>query len=57
MFLYVLPINEVTAVGSGGSTENSTKLPAGQNTFPFSFLLPANLPSSFEGKFLYLSTR
>jgi hypothetical protein len=26
-------------------------LQAGQHTFPFSFILPHNLPSSFEGQF------
>ncbi|XP_052278843.1 arrestin domain-containing protein 3-like isoform X1 [Dreissena polymorpha] len=33
--------------GSG----QSTLLQAGRHTFPFSFLLPPNLPSSFEGSF------
>ena len=33
-----------------GSSESGTQeLPQGRHTFPFSFMLPPNLPSSFEG--------
>ena len=33
---------------------NTTKLASGRHTFPFSFLLPSNLPSSFEGAHGYV---
>ena len=36
-------------LGSGGSTENTSKLLAGRNVFPFTYQLPPNLPTSFEG--------
>ncbi|XP_076472508.1 arrestin domain-containing protein 3-like [Babylonia areolata] len=33
---------------------NTTKLPRGRHTFPFCFILPPNLPSSFEGAHGYV---
>ncbi|CAK8696973.1 unnamed protein product [Clavelina lepadiformis] len=39
---------------SGGMSENAESIPAGQNIFPFQFQLPAELPSSFEGRHGYI---
>jgi hypothetical protein len=41
---------------SAGPNQGSdtTKLPMGRHTFPFSFVLPPNLPSSFEGQHGYV---
>lgn len=41
--------NRFWFLGSGGLTEAATELAPGQHSFPFSFQLPMNLPSSFEG--------
>nr|XP_026690866.1 arrestin domain-containing protein 3-like isoform X3 [Ciona intestinalis] len=40
--------------GTLGPHQNSTELPAGQSSFPFQFLLPSQLPSSFEGVYGYV---
>ena len=32
-----------------GTNENANQLSAGQSVFPFTYQLPPNLPSSFEG--------
>ncbi|KAK7473577.1 hypothetical protein BaRGS_00035180 [Batillaria attramentaria] len=37
-----------------GQGSDTTKLPAGRHTFPFCFVLPPNLPSSFEGAHGYV---
>lgn len=37
-----------------GQGSETTKLPVGRHTFPFSFTLPPNLPSSFEGAHGYV---
>ncbi|XP_022332250.1 arrestin domain-containing protein 17-like [Crassostrea virginica] len=39
----------VPVYGRGVGTGDDNRLPPGQHVFPFSFTLPPNLPSSFEG--------
>ncbi|XP_061172553.1 arrestin domain-containing protein 3-like [Saccostrea echinata] len=41
--------NVMSVFGKGLSGGDEYSLPPGQHTFPFSFVLPPNLPSSFEG--------
>nr|XP_022329069.1 arrestin domain-containing protein 3-like [Crassostrea virginica] len=41
--------NVVTVFGKGLGGGDEHTLPPGQHHFPFSFMLPPNLPSSFEG--------
>nr|XP_002129778.1 arrestin domain-containing protein 3-like [Ciona intestinalis] len=40
--------------GSMGPYQNEKKLPGGQSNFPFQFILPPQLPSSFEGAHGYV---
>ncbi|XP_056022794.1 arrestin domain-containing protein 3-like [Ostrea edulis] len=46
--------NTVPLFGKGLQGGDEYNLPPGQHAFPFSFILPPNLPSSFEGKHGYV---
>ncbi|XP_062620948.1 arrestin domain-containing protein 3-like [Saccostrea cucullata] len=45
---------ELAVFGKGLSGGDEYTLPPGQHAFPFSFVLPPNLPSSFEGNHGYV---